>query len=123
MRLKFNQFCQLPVTTSGKKKEENWSERFLLKVDIVVCYLSLIIFSIVELNSLRASRAVLTIRKASCTELGQPIDTDLGKPIFIKLGRPIEIELGKASDAELGKPFVTELGKPADTELGKQIDT
>ena len=26
-----NQFCQLLVTASGKKKEENWSERFLLK--------------------------------------------------------------------------------------------
>ena len=46
-----NQFCQLPMTTSGKKKEENWSERFLLKVYIVVCYFSLIIFSTAELIS------------------------------------------------------------------------
>ena len=30
-----SQFCQLPVTTSGKKKEENWSEQFLLKVYIM----------------------------------------------------------------------------------------
>ena len=49
-----SQFCQLPVTTSGKKKEENWSEQFLLKVYIVVCYFSLIIFSTVELTSLAA---------------------------------------------------------------------
>ena len=43
--------CQLPVSTSGKKKtEENWSERLLLKVYIVVCYFSLIIFSTIELE-------------------------------------------------------------------------
>ena len=41
--------------------EENWSERLLLKVYIIVCYFSLIIFSTVELTSLCASRAVLTI--------------------------------------------------------------
>ena len=47
-----NQVLQLPVTTSGKKKtEENWSERLLLTVYIVVCYFSLIIFSTVELIS------------------------------------------------------------------------
>ena len=45
-----SQFCQLPVTTSGKKQEENWSERFLVKVYIIVCYFSLIIFSTVELT-------------------------------------------------------------------------
>ena len=45
-----NQFCQLPVTTSGKKKEENWLERFLLKVYFIVSYFSLIIFSNVELT-------------------------------------------------------------------------
>ena len=40
-------FWQLP----GRKREENWSERFLLKENIVVCYFSLIIFSTVELTS------------------------------------------------------------------------
>ena len=39
---------QLP---GRKKMEENWSERLLLKVYIIVCYFSLIIFSTVELTS------------------------------------------------------------------------
>ena len=52
-----NQVLQLPVTTSGKKKtEENWTERLLLNVYIVVRYFSLIIFSTVELTSF-ATRA------------------------------------------------------------------
>ena len=44
------------ISTSGdnfweKKWKKNWSERFVLKVYIVVCYFSLIIFSTVELTS------------------------------------------------------------------------
>ena len=47
-----SQFCQFPGTTSGEeKKEVNWSEWFLLKVYIVVCYFFLIILSTVELTS------------------------------------------------------------------------
>ena len=34
-----------------ENEKKNWSERFLLKVYIVVCYFSLIIFSTVELTS------------------------------------------------------------------------
>ena len=34
-----------------EKTEENWSERLQLKVYIIVCYFSLIIFSTVELTS------------------------------------------------------------------------
>ena len=39
-----------PVS-SANFREENWSERFLLKVYIILCYFSLIIFSTVELTS------------------------------------------------------------------------
>ena len=47
-----NQVLQLTVTTSGKKKmEENWSERLLLKV-YIICYFSVIIFSIIEIENL-----------------------------------------------------------------------
>ena len=47
-----NEVRQLPVTTSGKKKKgRKLSEQLLLKVYIVLCYFSLIIFSTVELTS------------------------------------------------------------------------
>ena len=36
---------------TGRKREENWSEQFLLKEYIVVCYISLFISSTVELTS------------------------------------------------------------------------
>ena len=51
------------VKTSGKKKEANWSERFLLKVYIVVScmLLFLIVFSTVELT-----RLLCTLHVASC---------------------------------------------------------
>ena len=55
------QFCQVPVTTSGKKKEENWSERFSLKVYFVVSYFSLIIFSTVELTSFALAIIIIVI--------------------------------------------------------------
>ena len=45
---------------TGRKREENWSEWFHMKVYIVVCYFSLIIFSTVELTSF-ATRTMLAI--------------------------------------------------------------
>ena len=40
------------LSTSGKKKEENWSERFFLFIKYIsLCYFTLIIFSTVELTS------------------------------------------------------------------------
>ena len=52
-------FASVPSTSGGNFREENWSERFLLKV-YIVCYFSLIIFYTVELTSF-ATRAVLGI--------------------------------------------------------------
>ena len=48
-----------------EKTEENWSERLLLKVYIVVCYFSLIIFSTVEVTS-------FATRFASCARYNNP---------------------------------------------------
>ena len=46
-----NSGIQSVLPTSGDNFwEENWSELFLLKVYIIVCYFSLIIFSTVELT-------------------------------------------------------------------------
>ena len=44
-----------------EKKEENWLERFLLKIYIFVCYFSLVIFSIVELTSFAARRELCSL--------------------------------------------------------------
>ena len=58
-------FCAPVLPTSGanfweEKKEDIWSEQFLLEVYIVVCYFSLIIFPTVELTSF-ATREELAI--------------------------------------------------------------
>ena len=55
----------------GRKWEENWSEWFLLKVYIVVCYFFLIVFSTVELTSFATREAVLAITfyRYSCKEM------------------------------------------------------
>ena len=52
---------QSVLPTSWKKKEENWAERFVLKIYIVVCYFSLIKFSTIELTSFA--------RPVACCEL------------------------------------------------------
>ena len=48
-----------------EKTEENWSERLLLKVYIIVCYFSLIIFSTIELTSF----ATRVVRRELCSLL------------------------------------------------------
>ena len=70
MRLEFcpNFWWQLPgrkrkkiLVRASSAESIYWSERFLLKVYIVICYFSLIIFSTIKLTSLSASWAVLAI--------------------------------------------------------------
>ena len=77
------------LSTCGKKKEENWSEWFLLKVYIVVCYFSLIIFSTVELTLFAMSFA----HRELCSLL--PVTSDMGCNCvqfpYADLGRNVSI--------------------------------
>ena len=79
----YNSVCPSPANFREEKKEENWSERFLLEVYIGLWYFSLIIFSTIELTSYATCFA-------RC-ELCSLLTISIGTPLLLKPKRKIHV--------------------------------